>query len=73
MYNLCEPASLITSHLYSGVKTIVLPVIDSSFLRMKSKEKLNVEYLEIDLILLQNPENFLNQDWISNSGIQFSE
>ena len=73
MYNFCEAASLITSHLYSGVKTIVLRVIDSSFLRMKSKEKLNVEYLEIDLILLQNPENFLYQDWISNSGIQFSE
>ena len=40
---------------------------------MEAKAKLNMEYLEIDPTILQNPENLLNTAWISNSGRQFYE
>ena len=71
--NFCETASLITSSLSSGVKSIGWPVLWSSFVHMEAKEKLNVEYFDIEPTLLQNPANLLNPDWIFNSGRQFSE
>ena len=40
-------------------------------MHMEAKESLNVEYLEIDPTLLQNPENLLNPYWVYNSGRQF--
>ena len=42
------------------VKPIGFTVIDLSFVLMEVKEKLIVESLEIELTLLQNPENLLN-------------
>ena len=55
------------------VEYVGFPVLDSSLVHMQSKAKLNVEYLEIDPTLLQNPANLLDPDWISNYGRQFSE
>ena len=52
LYNLCETASLITYYSSSGVKSFFLSVIVSFFVHIEAKEKLNVEYLEIDNALL---------------------
>ena len=73
MYNLCKTACLIDSSSTYGVKFIGLSVIGSYLVNMEVKEKLNVEYIEIDPTLLQNPENLLNLAWISNSRRQFYE
>ena len=54
-------------------KSIVFPVLVSSFVHMEAKAKLDVEYLEIYPTLLQNPENLIKPAWISNPGRQFSE
>ena len=58
--------SLITLSSYSWVKSIGLPVIGSSFVYMDPKEKLDMESLDMDPTIFQNPENLLNPDWISN-------
>ena len=42
-------------------------------MHMEAKKILNVESLEIDLNILQNPENWIKPAWISSSGRQFSE
>ena len=51
---MCETASLITSSSASGVKYIGLNVLVSYLVNMEAKEKLSVEYLEIDSTLLKN-------------------
>ena len=50
--NLCETASLITSSSAYGVKSIYLPVIGFSLVHLEARNNLNVEYIEIDTILL---------------------
>ena len=71
--NFCETASLITSSSDYGVKPIGLTVLGSSFVHMKAKAKLDVEYFEIDSNLLQNTLNLLNPSWISNSRRKYFE
>ena len=58
--NLYEMESLIYLLSTYVVKPIGFTVIDLSFVLMEVKEKLIVESLEIELTLLQNPENLLN-------------
>ena len=73
LFNLCETVSLINPSSTYRIKSIGLPVLSSYLVNMESKAKLNLEYIEIDPTLLQNPENLLKPDWIANSGIKFSE
>ena len=49
------------------------PVLGSSLVHNKAKVKLNVEYLQIDPTILQNPSNLPNPDWIYKCGRLFSE
>ena len=65
---MCETASLITSYSTSGIKSIGFPVLGYPLVNIDAKEKLDVEYIEIDLNLLQNPENFLTPAWVYNYG-----
>ena len=60
--NLCETTSLISSLSYSGVKSIGLPVLGSSFVHTEEKARLNVEYHDINTTLLKNPSNLLKPD-----------
>ena len=60
MYNLCETASLISSSLASGVKSIGLTVIGSYLVHMEARSKSNVEYTDIHPTLLKNPANLLD-------------
>ena len=62
MYNLYETASIIASYSTSRVKSIVLTVLGYYLVHMEVEAKLNVEYLEIDPTILQNPENLLKSD-----------
>ena len=71
LYNFCETISLLTSSSDSRVKYIGLTVIGYSFVHMVGKANLNVQYLETYPNLLQDPENLIMSDWISNYGRTF--
>ena len=58
--NLCETASPITPSSTYGIKFFGMPVLGSSYVHMEAKVELNMEYLENDLIIYQNPERLLN-------------
>ena len=62
MTNFCDTVSLITSYSTYGLKSIGLPVLGSFLVHTEAKENLNVEYLDIDPTLLQNPENLIKPD-----------
>ena len=48
LFNLCETEPKITSCLTNGVKSSGLHVLGSLIVHMEAKEKLNIEYLDID-------------------------
>ena len=73
MSNCFETVSLITSYSTSEVKYIYFTVIGYPLVLMEAKEKLNVESLDIDTNLLQNPDNLLKPALTSNSRRQFYE
>ena len=58
--NMCETESLMTPYSTSGIKFIGLNVVGSSRVHIKSKERLNVESLEIDPTILKTKANLLN-------------
>ena len=53
MSNLCQTESQITSSSIFGVNSIRLTVLGSSLVRMDSKAKVNMEYLDFDHTLLK--------------------
>ena len=73
MSNFCETAYIIFSPLTFGVKSTDLPVFGSSIVHMQENANLNLKSIDIDTILLQNPENLLKISWIYNYGKHFTE
>ena len=59
MSNFCETAYILFSPLTFGVKSTDLPVFGSSIVHMQENANLNLKSIDIDTILLQNPENLL--------------